>query len=86
MLARIWSASIVGVNALKVGVEVDVSGGLQGIVLVGLPDTAVKESRERVKAAIKNGELWQSRYDNYLQFLSEIENRRETYKKVIKRK
>lgn len=54
MLARIWSASIVGINALKVGVEVDVSGGLPGIVLVGLPDTAVQESRERVKAAMKN--------------------------------
>lgn len=39
-----------------------------------------------VKDAVESGELWQSRYDNYLQFLSEIENRRETYKKVIKRK
>ncbi|MGB7441796.1 MAG: YifB family Mg chelatase-like AAA ATPase [Coleofasciculaceae cyanobacterium] len=54
MLARIWSASIVGVDAVKVGVEVDVSGGLPGIVVVGLPDTAVQESRERVKAALKN--------------------------------
>ncbi|AXJ13932.1 ribosome small subunit-dependent GTPase A [Streptococcus pluranimalium] len=39
-----------------------------------------------VKEALENGEIWQSRYDNYLQFLSEIENRRETYAKVIKRK
>lgn len=39
-----------------------------------------------VKDALEAGELWESRYDNYLQFLSEIENRRETYKKVIKRK
>lgn len=39
-----------------------------------------------VKDALEAGELWKSRYDNYLQFLSEIENRRETYKKVIKRK
>ena len=39
-----------------------------------------------VKDAVESGELWQSRYDNYLQFLSEIENRRETYKKVVKRK
>ena len=54
MLARIWSASLVGVDALKVGVEVDVSGGLPGIVVVGLPDTAVQESRERVKAAVRN--------------------------------
>ncbi|MGA1603669.1 MAG: YifB family Mg chelatase-like AAA ATPase [Prochlorothrix sp.] len=54
MLARVWSAAIVGINAVKVGVEVDVSGGLPSIVLVGLPDTAVQESRERVKAALKN--------------------------------
>src|ERR671933_81075 len=54
MLARVWRASIVGIDAVKVGVEVDVSGGLPGIVVVGLPDTAVQESRERVKAALKN--------------------------------
>lgn len=39
-----------------------------------------------VKAALETGQLWSSRYDNYLIFLSEIENRREIYKKVIKRK
>ncbi|MBA2796359.1 ribosome small subunit-dependent GTPase A [Streptococcus porcinus] len=39
-----------------------------------------------VIAAVKAGRIWQRRYDNYLQFLSEIENRRETFKKVIKRK
>ena len=54
MLARVWSASIVGVDAVKVGVEVDVSGGLPKIIVVGLPDAAVQESRERVKAALKN--------------------------------
>lgn len=54
MLARVWSASLIGIDAVKVGVEVDVSGGLPGIVVVGLPDTAVQESRERVKAALKN--------------------------------
>lgn len=54
MLARIWSASIVGIDAVKVGVEVDVSGGLPGIVVVGLPDVAVQEAKERVKAALKN--------------------------------
>ncbi|NEQ70754.1 MAG: YifB family Mg chelatase-like AAA ATPase [Symploca sp. SIO1B1] len=54
MLARVWSASIVGIDAVKVGVEVDVSRGLPAIVVVGLPDTAIQESRERVKAAIKN--------------------------------
>ncbi|MBF2051781.1 MAG: YifB family Mg chelatase-like AAA ATPase [Elainella sp. C42_A2020_010] len=54
MLARIWSASVVGIDAVKVGVEVDIAGGLPGIVVVGLPGTEVQESRERVKAALKN--------------------------------
>ncbi|MEI2579691.1 YifB family Mg chelatase-like AAA ATPase [Scytonema sp. PRP1] len=54
MLARVWSASIVGIDAVKVGVEVDVSGGLPGIVVLGLPDAAVQEARERVKATLKN--------------------------------
>lgn len=54
MLARIWSASLIGIEAVKVGVEVDVSGGLPGIVVVGLPDMAVQEAKERVKAALKN--------------------------------
>ncbi|MBF2076749.1 MAG: YifB family Mg chelatase-like AAA ATPase [Synechococcales cyanobacterium C42_A2020_086] len=54
MLARIWSASLVGIDAVKVGVEVDIAGGLPGIVVVGLPGTEVQESRERVKAALKN--------------------------------
>ncbi|ERN40952.1 Mg chelatase-related protein [Rubidibacter lacunae KORDI 51-2] len=57
MLARVWSATLVGIDAIKVGVEVDISGGLPGIVVVGLPDAAVQESRERVKAALKNAEL-----------------------------
>jgi magnesium chelatase family protein len=54
VLARVWSAAILGIDAIKVGVEVDVSNGLPGVNLVGLPDTAVQESRERVKTAIKN--------------------------------
>ncbi|WOB43862.1 YifB family Mg chelatase-like AAA ATPase [Thermoleptolyngbya oregonensis NK1-22] len=54
MLARVWSASLIGIDAMKVGVEVDIAGGLPAIVVVGLPDTAVQESKERVKAALKN--------------------------------
>jgi magnesium chelatase family protein len=54
MLARVWSAAIVGINAIKVGVEVDLSGGLPAMVVVGLPDAAVQESRERTRAALKN--------------------------------
>jgi magnesium chelatase family protein len=54
MLARVWSASLIGIDAIKVGVEVDVSGGLPGVVILGLPDAAVQESKERVKATMKN--------------------------------
>ena len=57
MLARVWSATIAGIEAIKVGVEVDVSGGLPKITIVGLPDTAIQESRERVRAALKNAEF-----------------------------
>jgi magnesium chelatase family protein len=54
MLARIWSASLIGIDAVKVGVEVDIANGLPATVIVGLPDSAVQESKERVKIAIKN--------------------------------
>jgi magnesium chelatase family protein len=54
MLARVWSAALVGINPIQVGTEVDVAGGLPGIAIVGLPDTAVQESKERVRVALKN--------------------------------
>jgi magnesium chelatase family protein len=54
MLARVWSSSLVGIDAVKVGAEVDVSAGMPGVIIVGLPDAAVQESKERVKAALKN--------------------------------
>ncbi|MBW4508713.1 MAG: YifB family Mg chelatase-like AAA ATPase [Scytonematopsis contorta HA4267-MV1] len=54
MLARVWSAAITGIDAVKVGVEVDVSGGLPAIVMLGLPDAAVVESKQRVRATFKN--------------------------------
>ena len=54
MLAKVWSASLVGIDAVKVGVEVDIAGGLPGMVVVGLPDASVQESKERVKTALKN--------------------------------
>ncbi len=57
MLSRIWSASLIGIDAVKVGVEVDVSNGMPATIVVGLPDTAVQESRERVKTAIKNSDF-----------------------------
>ncbi|QNP31043.1 YifB family Mg chelatase-like AAA ATPase [Cylindrospermopsis curvispora] len=55
MLSRVWSASIIGIDAVKVGVEVDISGGgLPGIIILGLPDSAIQESKERVKATLRN--------------------------------
>ncbi len=54
MLAKVCSSSIHGVEAYPVEIEVDVSGGIPAVVIVGLPDAAVKESRDRVKTAIQN--------------------------------
>lgn len=54
MLSKITSCGLIGVDGFLVAVEVDVSNGLPAIDLVGLPDSAVKESRERVRTAIKN--------------------------------
>ena len=54
MLAKVTSAAVLGVDAYEVLVEVDIAGGLPAIMVVGLPDAAVQESKERVRAAIKN--------------------------------
>ncbi len=54
MLASIKSSSVAGIDAYIVDVEVDISFGLPAFNIVGLPETAVKESRDRVKTAIKN--------------------------------
>jgi magnesium chelatase family protein len=52
--AKVYSASLVGLEAAIVEVEVDISGGLPKTIIVGLPDAAVQEAKERVKSAIKN--------------------------------
>ncbi len=54
MLARVKTAAIVGLDAQTVEVEVDIASGLPATVIVGLPDAAVQEARERVRAAIRN--------------------------------
>src|SRR5688500_12328061 len=54
MLASLRSAAVLGVEALSVIVEVDVSFGLPVFTMVGLPDTSVRESRDRVRTAIRN--------------------------------
>ncbi|HIY04814.1 MAG TPA: YifB family Mg chelatase-like AAA ATPase [Candidatus Anaerotignum merdipullorum] len=57
MLSIINSAALLGIDAYPVNVEVDLSNGLPAFDIVGLPDSAVKESRERVRTAIKNSGL-----------------------------
>ena len=54
MLAQVHSCAVVGLDAQAVHVEVDIASGLEKVTLVGLPDTAVRESSERVRAAITN--------------------------------
>jgi magnesium chelatase family protein len=57
VLAKVHAAAIVGLEGAIVEVEVDTARGLPAFTIVGLPDTAVQESRERVQAAIKNAGL-----------------------------
>ena len=54
MLAKALTCAIVGLEGAVVEAEVDISPGLPAFNIVGLPDTAVQEARERVRAAIRN--------------------------------
>src|SRR4026208_275497 len=54
MLACFRTAALFGVEACPVNVEVDVSFGIPAFTMVGLPDASVRESRDRVKSAIRN--------------------------------
>jgi len=61
-LARTWSVGLVGLTGGVVEVEVDLSQGLPGMAIVGLADTAIRESRDRVRAAVLNSGLdWPNR-------------------------
>ncbi|NMC11861.1 MAG: ATP-binding protein, partial [Chloroflexi bacterium] len=57
MLARVYSCAVIGLDGVIVEVEVDIAQGFPGMDIVGLPDVAVQESRQRVQAAIKNAGL-----------------------------
>jgi magnesium chelatase family protein len=57
MLAKVTSCAVIGLDGAIVEVEVDTSRGLPSLTIVGLPDAAVQESRERVRSAIKNSGL-----------------------------
>ncbi|MFH1102213.1 MAG: YifB family Mg chelatase-like AAA ATPase [Pseudomonadota bacterium] len=54
MIAKAYSSSLIGIEAHIVEVEVDISKGLPTFIMVGLPETSVRESKERVKSAIHN--------------------------------
>ena len=54
MLAKSKTCAVIGLDSFIVEVEVDISPGLPAFTIVGLPDTAVQEARERVRAAIRN--------------------------------
>ena len=54
VLAKVFSCAVVGLDGVLVEVEVDVGQGVPGMVVVGLPDAAVRESQDRVRAAIRN--------------------------------
>ena len=54
MLAKVFSSAVKGIDAHSVEIEVDISNGLPACIIVGLPDASVKESKDRIKAAIKN--------------------------------
>ena len=61
-LAQAWSVALLGVDGVPVEIEAHVGIGLPGFALVGLPDAALHESKERVRAAVLNsGEHWPNR-------------------------
>src|SRR5262245_37700875 len=57
MLAKVTSCAVVGLDGALIEVEVDIARGLPSMTIVGLPDAAIQESKERVRAAIKNSGL-----------------------------
>jgi magnesium chelatase family protein len=58
-LARTYSVALVGVRGHLIEVEADIASGLPATILVGLPDTALREARDRIRAAIVNsGQTW----------------------------
>ncbi|MEG6584056.1 YifB family Mg chelatase-like AAA ATPase [Dendrosporobacter sp. 1207_IL3150] len=57
MFAQTYGSTTLGLNGVLINVEVDITNGIPALDIVGLPDTAVRESRERVRAAIKNAGL-----------------------------
>ena len=65
MLAKVRSVALVGIDAHLIDVEVDIAGGLPQFSVVGLPDATVRESRDRVRSALKNTGLPFPRKENH---------------------
>ena len=57
MFSKVYSFGVMGIDGYVVTVETHISGGLPAFDIVGLPDNAVKEAKERVRSAIKNNSL-----------------------------
>jgi magnesium chelatase family protein len=57
MLIKLNSCALIGLEGVGIEVEVDVSKGQPKIHIVGLPDTAIQESRQRIRSAIRNSDL-----------------------------
>ena len=57
MISKVTTATVIGLEAYKVEVEVDFVNSLPNIAIVGLPDTAVSEAKERIRSAIKNSDF-----------------------------
>src|SRR5258708_13086944 len=61
-LARAHAIALVGVQGHAVEIEVDIENGMDALLLIGLPDTALREARDRIRSAIVNsGEAWPTR-------------------------
>ncbi|MEG1406022.1 MAG: ATP-binding protein, partial [Alistipes sp.] len=56
MFVKVYTGTVVGIDAVRVTVEVNIAGGGIGLYLVGLPDSAVKESEQRIRAAFENSQ------------------------------
>ncbi len=54
MFSQVYSFTVIGISAFLVEIEIDFTSGLPGVTIVGLPDSSVKESKERIKSALKN--------------------------------
>lgn len=77
MFSRVYSGGLTGIDAYRIEVEVDCSGGMGQMHIVGLPDAAVKESQERVKAAIKSCDIYMPQGKKWIINLAPADTKKE---------